>query len=123
MVEKVTRWTMAPIFFRSRYLEIAKMLSFFLHFFIYLAYDLLVIKMLKKILLKTKIPKEYLDELKIIYLDNELKIYNYEDIVTIDNTYLETKKLKVYGKNLKLIYVDKVLLDILGSITKIEAKD
>lgn len=85
-----------------------------------------MIILFERLLKKTNIPKEYLKELKIIYVDKSLEIINYPLLIEITKSKVTFINLYVFGKNLKVIYQDKALIKITGEITKIvkeEEKD
>lgn len=77
----------------------------------------------ERLLKKINIPKEYLKELKIIYVDKSLEIINYPLLVEITKSKVSFVNLYVFGQNLKVVYQDKVLIKITGEITKITKKE
>ena len=79
--------------------------------------------MVKKYLKKLDIPKEYLGKIKIAYVAKTLKIYNYDDILSIDKNIIELKNIIISGNNLSISYIDKIFIELTGEITKIEKRE
>lgn len=78
--------------------------------------------MLKRILKKADVFKEYYGELKFIYTDLTLEVINYESIISIDDVKVCLKEVTVNGYNFKIIYQDPVKIIIKGAIDSIMIK-
>ena len=78
--------------------------------------------MIKRILQKTKIDKEYLGLRKIIYEDKVITIINYTDLIRINQNVIELFDLTIKGEGLKTIYQDPVKIKIKGNISEVVKK-
>ena len=75
--------------------------------------------MLEKIINKLGVPKELVGKLKVIYIDNELTLFNYLELISIDTTCVKLKEISVYGTNLKVVYQDPIKIKIKGEIKEV----
>lgn len=78
--------------------------------------------MLGKILRKTNVPKEYLGDLKITYINNVMVVTNYGELISINSVLVDLKGLVIKGEKLKVIYQDPVRIKIDGKISEVSKK-
>lgn len=78
--------------------------------------------MLGKILRKTNVPKEYLGDLKITYINNVMLVTNYGELISINSVLVDLKGLMIKGEKLKVIYQDPVRIKIDGLISEVSKK-
>ena len=78
--------------------------------------------MIKKILERTKIEKEYIGLLKIIYESDLIVIINYKGTKSINSTLIELLDLTIKGEGLKVIYQDPSRIKISGKISEVARK-
>jgi hypothetical protein len=78
--------------------------------------------MLGKILRKTNVPKEYLGDLKITYINNVMVVTNYCELISINSVLVDLKGLVIKGEKLKVIYQDPVRIKIDGKISEVSKK-
>lgn len=76
-------------------------------------------KMIFKILKKTKIEKEYLGIRKIVYEDGVVTVINYNDLISINSNLIDLKDLVIKGEELKVIYQDPVRIKLKGNIKEV----
>ena len=67
--------------------------------------------------------KEYFKELKIVYLLDEVTIYNYQSLYFLSDIKVELKKIIITGSHLKVIYQDPQIIKIKGKIDKVYKVD
>ena len=79
----------------------------------------MVMKMIFKILKKTKIEKEYLGIRKIVYEDGVVTVINYNDLISINSNLIDLKDLVIKGEELKVIYQDPVRIKLKGNIKEV----
>lgn len=75
--------------------------------------------MIKKIFKKNPILNEYYGEGKFIYHLGKIEVFNYNNIISIDNEKVILSGLTIGGINLKVIYQDPVKITIKGDIDSI----
>ena len=78
--------------------------------------------MLKKILGKTKIDKEYIGFIKIIYETDLIVVINYQSVININSTIIDLMDLVIKGVGLKVIYQDPSRIKISGKISEVTKK-
>jgi hypothetical protein len=78
--------------------------------------------MLKKILGKTKIDKEYIGFIKIIYETDLIVVINYQSVININSTIIDLMDLVIKGVGLRVIYQDPSRIKISGKISEVTKK-
>jgi hypothetical protein len=78
--------------------------------------------MLKKILGKTKIDKEYIGFIKIIYETDLIVVINYQSVININSTIIDLMDLVIKGVGLRVIYQDPSRIKIIGKISEVTKK-
>ena len=76
--------------------------------------------MLEKIINKLGVPKELVGKLKVIYTEDELIVFNYKELLSIESIKVTLKELVVMGTNIKVIYQDPVKIKIIGKISEVK---
>lgn len=79
--------------------------------------------MIKKVLKRTNIEKEYLGIMKIVYEDGVITISNYNDLISISDKLIEIKDLIIKGEKLRVIYQDPIQIKIKGKINEVINND
>lgn len=78
--------------------------------------------MLGKILKKTNVPKEYLGDLKITYVNELIVVSNYKELISINSELVDLSGLNIKGKELRVIYQDPVRIKVIGKISEVLKK-
>ena len=75
--------------------------------------------MLDKLCKLFKLPKEYINELKITWIGDEVEILNYELLKDYSNSEIKFLTVIIRGSKLQLMYQDPYVVRIKGSIKEI----
>ena len=79
--------------------------------------------MIKKVLKRTNIEKEYIGIRKIVYEDGVITISNYKDLISISDNLIDIKDLIIKGEKLRVIYQDPIQIKIKGKINEVINND
>ena len=79
--------------------------------------------MIKKVLKRTSIEKEYIGIRKIVYEDGVITISNYKDLISISDNLIDIKDLIIKGEKLRVIYQDPIQIKIKGKINEVINND
>ena len=74
--------------------------------------------MLDKLCKLFKLPKEYINELKITWIGDEVEILNYELLKDYSNSEIKFLTVIIRGSKLQLMYQDPYVVRIKGSINE-----
>jgi len=79
-------------------------------------------KMLDKLFNKTNVAKEYLGKFKIIYEENAITVYNYLDLLKINDLECDLSSVLIKGEKLRVIYQDPITIKLTGNIKEVVKK-